>query len=326
IGVRGTIVAGQVDGMHSFVALMGPGDGNNAGANQGSIVLSNVVNGQTVEETVNRTGYGSVIEGEGSAPSSAFQVPAEQMNSLVSNFSPGPSDQGSGASGSGGNSGSSSSDISVGSVSAAGGENTFAALGTVNDLATLEETISSIGNETDPARQNDALPPDTSSGSDSSSPGTGGGPGSPDVTYTYSATQSLMTQYWTGSFDFYLEVNGTDQTINGYVKSNRDPPNNDPCIFDDGSPVGAPQLGFEYNFPQRTFDQLTDGTDLTLGPGYITDMDISELPSGQTNTGNVTIAFSSKPIDGTPATVNFNLIVTASAGVVSESGTIPVTT
>ncbi|MDD5218039.1 MAG: FecR family protein, partial [Candidatus Omnitrophica bacterium] len=30
IGVRGTIVEGQVDGMHSFVALMGPGDGNNA--------------------------------------------------------------------------------------------------------------------------------------------------------------------------------------------------------------------------------------------------------------------------------------------------------
>jgi len=301
IGVRGTIVAGQVEGMHSFVALMGPGDGNNAGANQGSIVLSNEVNGQTVEETVNRTGYGSVIEGEGSAPSSAFQVPAEQMNNLVSNFSPGPSDQSGGASGSGGNSGSSSSDINVGSVSAAGGENTFAALGSVNDLTLLEETISNIGNETDPARQNIADPSITSgnSGSSGTIPGDSG-PGDPDLTYFYSGSGFELSDGSAGggNYQFYLEIDpgsgGSFGGDNSYVKND-----------------GACTIGSN---PIITFDFKIDETNFVPGQTTYTFNALADNEISDTvmNAQEITFTFSSDPSVGAPSKVTHIVSVSGS--------------
>ncbi|MDD5671698.1 MAG: FecR family protein [Candidatus Omnitrophica bacterium] len=287
IGVRGTIVAGQVDGMHSFVALMGPGDGNNAGANQGSIVLSNVVNGQTVEETVNRTGYGSVIDGVGSAPSPAFQVPAEQMNNLVSNFSPGPSDQGSGASGSGGNSDSAAPDINVGSISNAGGENTFAALGTVNDLASLEETISNIGNETDPARQN----------STTNSPAA---PPTPGTTVNFYASEGVeLSRFGVfGSYDFYLEIN--DESFGGsnsYVQGS---------ATIDGMPSS-----FKYVIPETSFDDM----DTSVFMDFTNDADNNRIPNtdpsdpGHLQGADIRLTFASDPHDGLPTSVAHDVMV-----------------
>ncbi|MDD5671702.1 MAG: FecR family protein [Candidatus Omnitrophica bacterium] len=290
IGVRGTIVAGIVEGMHSFVALMGPGDGHNAGANQGSIGLSNTVNGQTFEQAVNRTGYGSVIDGTGSAPSPAFQVPAEQMNSLVSTFSPGPSDQGSEASGSGGNSGSSSSDINVGSVSAAGGENTFSALDSVNDLATLEETISSIGNETDPARQNNAN--DSFTNTSGSGSGSGSNPGTTpsDNRWTYSVSGTPLysgpggggAPYASSAYEFQIEVNYTGKTFGG-----------ENSFFSGQHTIPGNAEEFKFNLPESSFSEIDPGSYTYTytfsggSPGF----DIAASNNNYYDTGNVKIQF-----------------------------------
>ncbi|MDD5671703.1 MAG: FecR family protein [Candidatus Omnitrophica bacterium] len=291
IGVRGTIVAGQVDGMHSFVALMGPGDGNNAGANQGSIVVSNVVNGQTVEETVNRTGYGSVIDGTGSAPSPAFQVPAEQMNSLVSTFSPGPSDQG-------GSSGSSSSDINVGSVSDAGGETTFAALGSVNDITSLEETISSIGNETDPARQNIANDSFTNTSGSSGSTGST----TPDSKFAYAGSGNLYANPSGGigldpsEYNIQIEVNYTQQTFGGgssYFSGN--------YLFI----LEEQQEYFNIPLPQQYFDDLDGSNSYTYNfpggnpPGH------DQIGGNAYEEATVKISFPSDPYDGATPTVTY---------------------
>ncbi|MDD5671704.1 MAG: hypothetical protein PHN49_08700, partial [Candidatus Omnitrophica bacterium] len=295
IGVRGTIVAGQVDGMHSFVALMGPGDGNNAGANQGSIVLSNVVNGQTVEETVNRTGYGSVIDGVGSAPSAAFQVPAEQMNNLVSTFSPGPSDQSSGASGPGGNAGSASSDINVGSVSAAGGENTFAALGTVNDLASLEETISTIGSETDPARQNIAN--DSFTNTSGSTGGNPESPGSTPVGYYEQQYVAFTGGDGVGQYNIYLEIsNNSFGGPNSYIESVPI------TCFIYGTPTN-----FHYDIPDTPFAELDPATHKKTFSS-LTDSDTSDMVTP--NPATINITFPQDPAtQGTPTSVNHDVTV-----------------
>lgn len=83
IGVRGTIVAGEVTGTQSFVALMGPGEKNNAGKPPGSFVLKNEIGGKSAETLVYRTGYAAEIIGIGSAPSRAFQAAPERLQQLT---------------------------------------------------------------------------------------------------------------------------------------------------------------------------------------------------------------------------------------------------
>lgn len=96
IGIRGTIVAGEVNGKKSTIMLLGPGERNNTGHRQGSFVLSNDSGGQIFQETVNKTGFGSTIEGEGQPPTKPFQVPAEQMNKITNALGPvtNPAEQG----------------------------------------------------------------------------------------------------------------------------------------------------------------------------------------------------------------------------------------
>ncbi len=88
IGVRGTIVAGHADGMKSTVVLLGPGSKNNSNSRIGQITLSNEVGGENKQVTVTRPGYGSVIDGPGSGPSPAFEIPAAELDSLMGSLGP----------------------------------------------------------------------------------------------------------------------------------------------------------------------------------------------------------------------------------------------
>ena len=81
IGVRGTIVAGRVDGNESMIVLLGPGQDNNASARIGRIVVEG--DGNQVEIT--RPGWGTTISGIG-GPASPVQVPASEIIALTGSF------------------------------------------------------------------------------------------------------------------------------------------------------------------------------------------------------------------------------------------------
>ncbi|MDD5225766.1 MAG: FecR domain-containing protein [Candidatus Omnitrophica bacterium] len=101
IGFRGTIVGGSVEGNgQGLVALLGPGDNNDANAPIGSFT----VEGQNGEQQdVNRTGFGVEVGANGGL-SGVFQLSDEQVNNLTSGLAlSGDSGQagGSGSQGSG---------------------------------------------------------------------------------------------------------------------------------------------------------------------------------------------------------------------------------
>ena len=79
IGIRGTIVEGEVRGNRSLVVLMGPGAQHNTQHHEGRITVSNSVEGKVEEVEITKTGFGTVIEGGGEAPARPFQVPASDM-------------------------------------------------------------------------------------------------------------------------------------------------------------------------------------------------------------------------------------------------------
>ena len=88
IGIRGTMVMGSVKGERSLVVLTGPGSKNNTGNKQGEIIVSNEENGKMRSVDINKTGFGTVIEGAGKGPSTPFQVPADQIAEMTGDLSP----------------------------------------------------------------------------------------------------------------------------------------------------------------------------------------------------------------------------------------------
>lgn len=88
IGIRGTIVAGEVEGKRSKVVLLGPGEKNNTGHREGRFILSNESQGVLKQETVSKTGFASLIEGEGMAPVKPFLLPAEDLMKLTNALGP----------------------------------------------------------------------------------------------------------------------------------------------------------------------------------------------------------------------------------------------
>ena len=87
IGIRGTIVAGEVNGKESLVMLMGPGDRNNTAARDGKFILRNKVTEGGKEKIkkieVDRSGFGSKITGDGAPPTKAFKVPVLDMKRIT---------------------------------------------------------------------------------------------------------------------------------------------------------------------------------------------------------------------------------------------------
>ncbi len=129
IGFRGTIVGGQVNpGGGALVALLGPGDNNDANARIGSFTVEGE-GGDT--QDVNRPGFGVEVGANGGL-SGVFQLSNDQVNNLTSGLMPssGSSDQNGGndSQGSGGQTGGTSgsqpggaSDSQPGSSSPTGG-------------------------------------------------------------------------------------------------------------------------------------------------------------------------------------------------------------
>ena len=85
IGFRGTIVGGSVEGNgQGLVALLGPGDNNDANAPIGSFSIE----GQDGDhQDVNRTGFGVEVGASGGL-SGVFQLSDEQVNGLTSGLAP----------------------------------------------------------------------------------------------------------------------------------------------------------------------------------------------------------------------------------------------
>lgn len=98
IGVRGTIVAGQTDGQSSEVILLGPGEDNNTGENPGSIHVSNEGGG----EDISRSGYGTFVEDENTAPTNPEAVPENRISEITDTLN---SSSGGGSNDTGGNAG-----------------------------------------------------------------------------------------------------------------------------------------------------------------------------------------------------------------------------
>lgn len=87
IGVRGTIVAGQVQGEQSMAVLLGPGPNNQIGAPPGSFVLNNTVNNEVMSTHVSQINFGSEIGGVNQAPVGAYRVPDSVIESITNAFS-----------------------------------------------------------------------------------------------------------------------------------------------------------------------------------------------------------------------------------------------
>lgn len=87
IGVRGTMVAGRVDGQSSLVALLGPGPNNNAGARIGKIEVSNPVDGQLATVLVTQPGFGTTIPGANLPPTPPAMLPPQVMDALQHDLS-----------------------------------------------------------------------------------------------------------------------------------------------------------------------------------------------------------------------------------------------
>lgn len=84
MGIRGTIVAGEVSANHTTAVLLGPGANTNVpGERVGAFNLSN--NGVKVD--VVKAGYGTHIDGEFGAPTPPAAIPMAQLNSILGQIS-----------------------------------------------------------------------------------------------------------------------------------------------------------------------------------------------------------------------------------------------
>ena len=83
LGVRGTIVAGRVDGQRSLLVLLGEGPENDTGAAPSAMEGCSA----HVCKQVRRPGYGLTIEGPGFPPSEPFLVPLPEIDRLTQSVS-----------------------------------------------------------------------------------------------------------------------------------------------------------------------------------------------------------------------------------------------
>lgn len=77
IGIRGTMVAGKVEGKHSLVVLLGPGEQNNTSSRRGAIIVSD----KGTSEFVGRAGFGTELDGQ-NPPKQPFLVPTEKVHEI----------------------------------------------------------------------------------------------------------------------------------------------------------------------------------------------------------------------------------------------------
>jgi hypothetical protein len=85
IGIRGTMTAGMVSNTEATIVLLGPGPQNNADEKSGGITVKND-KGST---EIDKDGWGVTVKA-GEAPSKPFQVPAAQLEGILSGVGSSP--------------------------------------------------------------------------------------------------------------------------------------------------------------------------------------------------------------------------------------------
>lgn len=93
VGIRGTILYGNVQGDHSKLLLLGPGENNNTSHRRGRIMVSNDVDGQKVTEEIKKSGFGSEIEGENIPPRPAYAFSEQEIKEMIEPFTTQASDK-----------------------------------------------------------------------------------------------------------------------------------------------------------------------------------------------------------------------------------------
>jgi len=83
IGIRGTMVAGHVDGHNAEIVLIGPGPQNNAQERPGGITVGNSAG----HVDINSSGWGTTITDNG-APSRPFRFTPGQLEGILGELSP----------------------------------------------------------------------------------------------------------------------------------------------------------------------------------------------------------------------------------------------
>jgi len=132
IGIRGTIVAGQVDGQSAFIVLLGPGQDTDTAERIGRVTVSNKAG--SVE--LGRAGYGTLVPGPDQPPGQPFLVTLDQMLRL---------DLRAGASRSAGGTGTGGS-IRAGQATAQSGESTAITAQTVSTLTAITSVNATVTN------------------------------------------------------------------------------------------------------------------------------------------------------------------------------------
>jgi hypothetical protein len=85
IGIRGTIVAGEVEGSRALIVLLGPGENNNTGSKEGAVLLQAKGSGEKL--FVARTGFGAVLE-SGKTPGHSFKVSGQDLGRIHQKLRP----------------------------------------------------------------------------------------------------------------------------------------------------------------------------------------------------------------------------------------------
>lgn len=140
IGIRGTMVAGVVNGQDADIMLVGPGPQNNANERPGGITVTSY--GRSVD--IDASGYGTTIRG-GGAPSAGVRFSPQQSGAILNQLAA----PGGAASNSGASSNQTAADGGVqGSASQNSGENTASGgvnyQGTAGDLVAQNDDTSNF--------------------------------------------------------------------------------------------------------------------------------------------------------------------------------------
>jgi hypothetical protein len=108
IGIRGTMVAGRVDGQNADILLIGPGPDNNAQERRGGITVTNNFGSTNIDAS----GYGTTIR-DGGKPSRGFRFSLAELDRILDPLAPKHT---AGSGGPGGPGRSSGDDLALGGI------------------------------------------------------------------------------------------------------------------------------------------------------------------------------------------------------------------
>ncbi|OGW91173.1 MAG: hypothetical protein A3D28_04910 [Omnitrophica bacterium RIFCSPHIGHO2_02_FULL_63_14] len=282
IGIRGTIVAGRIEGQRALVVLLGPGLKNNTGDRPGQISVANAV-GTTVQEvTITRPGFGTEIAGPNVPPTPPAQVPAAELDALTQALNPQAPSQPAQP----------QADPAAGGPSATekAGQATVVALESLTETQTTTELSESLGEESTQATQQAA----------SKSAGVADGIATMDQLRTIETGQFHFAFGTTSSPRVFTQtiLNGASVNIAGEIHSSvnldfgaRTIGGGNSHIRGITSGFGSGDIFFNETIEAQSFASLSGNATFTdSGNGVIATFTLNNLSGvvGQTATGDLT--------------------------------------